>query len=386
MNQQTTMERPLLGSQVKGPQSAHVDADALAAKLRGRIRGEVRFDKGSRSLYATDGSNYRQVPIGVVIPRSAQDVIETVEIARSYGAPILSRGCGTSLAGQCCNVAVVMDFSKYLNRVLEIDEDAKLGVVEPGCVLDTLRNTASDHGLMYAPDPATHSHCTLGGMLGNNSCGTHSLLAAKFGLGLRTSDNTDSLDILTYDGTRMRVGETSPEAMEQAIRSGGRRGEIYAQLKSVRRKIRRCHSSHAPVATARVGLQPRLPAARKSLQHRAGSRRFRKHAGCHSRGNAPSGSQSESPLAGRVWLSRYLFSRRSRDGNPAAEAHRSGRDRPSALRLVQAVGRHCRRLEAVAGGQRLFAGRVRRRQQRGQRRPGAALHGRDSENARTLRR
>jgi FAD/FMN-containing dehydrogenase/Fe-S oxidoreductase len=230
-----------LGSQVIVPQAVGVDAEALAAELRRnpRFEGEVRFDRGSRALYATDGSNYRQVPIGVVVPRTIDDVIETVAAARRHGAPVLSRGCGTSLAGQCCNVAVVMDFSKYLHSVVHIDVEARLGAVQPGCVLDTLRGAAIRHGLNFAPDPATHSHCTLGGMLGNNSCGTHSLLAAKHGLGLRTSDNTHALEVLTYDGTRMRVGETSPLEMQQFIDSGGRRGEIYAQLRAFIAKYER---------------------------------------------------------------------------------------------------------------------------------------------------
>src|SRR5687768_15573930 len=96
-------------------------ARALEADLRRRVRGEVRFDDGSRAMYATDASNYRQVPIGVVVPRSREDVEAAVEACRSHGAPVLARGGGTSLAGQCCNVAVVIDFSKHLNRVLEID-------------------------------------------------------------------------------------------------------------------------------------------------------------------------------------------------------------------------------------------------------------------------
>ena len=241
-------------------------AAKFAAKC-GSIREVARFTQRMDRIIAKSPSAWSFLAL-------FEDVIETVKIARSYGAPILSRGCGTSLAGQCCNVAVVMDFSKYLNRVLEVDSDARLGIVEPGCVLDTLRNTTAKQGLMYAPDPATHSHCTLGGMLGNNSCGTHSLLAAKFGLGLRTSDNTHALEILTYDGIRMRVGETSPEEMEQAIRSGGRRGEIYAQLKALRREIRGRHPSHAAVAQACLGLQPRLSASRERLQHRAGPRRL----------------------------------------------------------------------------------------------------------------
>jgi FAD/FMN-containing dehydrogenase len=154
------------------------DVRSLEADLKKRIAGEVRFDRGTRAIYSTDGSNYRQVPIGVVIPRHIADVEATLEIARKYGAPILSRGGGTSLAGQCCNVAVVMDFSKYMHRVLDIDPARRLARVEPGCVLDDLRNSASKHhNLTFAPDPETHTHCTLGGMLGNNSCGVHSLMA-----------------------------------------------------------------------------------------------------------------------------------------------------------------------------------------------------------------
>ncbi|HLW68879.1 MAG TPA: FAD-linked oxidase C-terminal domain-containing protein [Gemmataceae bacterium] len=209
-------------------------AEALAAALRGRIGGEVRFDAGSRALYATDASNYRQVPIGVVLPRDAEDVVATVATAREFGAPTLSRGGGTSLAGQSCNVAVLMDFSKYIHHVLRIDAQNRLGVVEPGCVLDDLRHAANQYGLTFGPDPATHSRCTLGGMLGNNSCGAHSLICAKHGIGLRTSDNTLELEILTYDGARFRVGETSPEELEHIIQSGGRRGEIYARLKELR--------------------------------------------------------------------------------------------------------------------------------------------------------
>src|SRR4051812_8687950 len=210
-------------------------ARALEAELRRTTDAEVRFDAGSRALYSTDGSNYRQVPIGVVVPRSVDDVVATVAAARKHGAPILSRGGGTSLAGQCCNVAVVMDFSKYLHRVIRIDREQMLGTVQPGCVLDTLRHTAArEAGLTFAPDPSTHNHCTLGGMLGNDSCGSHSLLGAKYGRGLRVADNTHELEVLTYDGCRMRVGRTPPDELERVIAAGGRRGEIYAKLKALR--------------------------------------------------------------------------------------------------------------------------------------------------------
>jgi FAD/FMN-containing dehydrogenase len=181
-----------------------IDASGLAEALRSRLRGgaqaDVRFDAGSRALYATDGSNYRQVPIGVVLPRDAEGVLATISVCREFGAPLLCRGGGTSLAGQCCNVAVVLDFSKYMSRILEIDPARRIARVQPGVVLDHLRNAAEKHHLTFAPDPASHRSCTIGGMIGNNSCGVHSVMAGK------TDENIEALDIVTYDGTRMKVG------------------------------------------------------------------------------------------------------------------------------------------------------------------------------------
>jgi FAD/FMN-containing dehydrogenase/Fe-S oxidoreductase len=209
----------------RAAKSAVVDASGLAAALGRQLRGDVRFDDGSRALYATDGSNYRQVPIGVVLPRDIDDVIATISLAREFGAPILCRGAGTSLAGQCCNIAVVLDFTRYMGNIIEIDPARRVARVQPGVVLDRLRNAAEKHHLTFGPDPATHDRCTLGGMIGNNSCGVHSVMAGK------TDDNIEELEILTYDGLRMRVGRTSEADLEQIIREGGRRGETYAGLK-----------------------------------------------------------------------------------------------------------------------------------------------------------
>src|SRR5437667_9595989 len=146
-----------------------VDVRALERKLRRRLSGEVRFDAGSRALYATDASNYRQVPIGVVVPRPVHDGIEAVAGAREVGAPIVARGGGTSLAGQCCNVALVIDTSKYLDRILWLDSSKRRARVQPGLVLDRLRERAEAHHLPFAPDPGTHNHCTPGGMTGDHS-------------------------------------------------------------------------------------------------------------------------------------------------------------------------------------------------------------------------
>src|SRR5260370_40186005 len=157
--------------------SAQIDRVALAEALRAEIRVDVRFDAGSRALYASDGSNYRQVPIGVLLPRDVKDVLAAVTICRRFRAPLLCRGGGTSLAGQCCNVAVILDFSKYMADILEIDPARHIARVQPGVILDHLRNAAEKHHLTFAPDPATHDHCTLGGSIGTNSCGVHSSMA-----------------------------------------------------------------------------------------------------------------------------------------------------------------------------------------------------------------
>ena len=205
---------------------------SLARELERSIEGEVRFDDGSRALYATDGSNYRQVPIGVVIPRTVEDVSRTVECCRKHRAPIVSRGCGTSLAGQCCNVAVVIDMSKYLNRILELNVEHRYARVQPGVILDHLRNAAEKHHLTFAPDPSTHDHCTLGGMIGNNSCGVHSVMGGK------TVDNVLELDVLLYDGTRLTLGPIDSEELDRIVARGGRRGEIYQQLHALAEKYR----------------------------------------------------------------------------------------------------------------------------------------------------
>src|SRR6266850_2079587 len=219
---------PLPPSSHAKPVDSFLQATELEKELKRAVRGEVRFDRGSRALYATDGSNYRQIPIGLVVPRDAEDVVAAVAGCRKFGAPVLPRGSGTSLAGQCCNVAVVLDFTKYMNKILELDPERRFARVQPGIVLDHLRNRAEVHHLTFAPDPSTHNRCTIGGMIGNNSCGTHSLLGGK------TVDNVEELRILLYDGTQMTVRASNETEMAEIIAQGGRRGEIYSKLLAIR--------------------------------------------------------------------------------------------------------------------------------------------------------
>src|SRR6266581_6642762 len=203
------------------------DFQRLERELRSAVAGEVRFDEGARAVYASDASNYRQVPIGVVLPRSADDIVAAVALCRAHGAPLLARGGGTSQCGQGVNVAVVIDCSKYLHQVLGVDAQAGLARVEPGAACDALRAAAEQHGLTFAPDPATHSRCTLGGMIGNNSCGPHSLMAGK------TVENIERLEVLTYDGARFWCGPTSPDDLREILERNDRRAQIYRGLKSI---------------------------------------------------------------------------------------------------------------------------------------------------------
>jgi FAD/FMN-containing dehydrogenase/Fe-S oxidoreductase len=214
---------------LNGRQRANLNALALQSDLRERVRGEVRFDAGTRAIYAHDSSNYRQVPFGVVIPKDEGDVVAAIEVCRRHGAPVLPRGCGTSLSGETTNVAVILDTSKYMREILEIDPDEGYAWVQPGVIRDQLSNlTEERYNLTFAPDTSTHEYATFGGMIGNNSCGVHSVMAG------RTSDNVEELEIVTHDGTRMRVGATSEEELEKIIAEGGRRGEIYRRLKELR--------------------------------------------------------------------------------------------------------------------------------------------------------
>ncbi len=192
----------------------------IERELRSAVEGEVRFDQGSRTIYATDASNYRQVPVGVVIPRDANDVVAAVAIAREHRVPILPRGGGTSLGGQGCNAALVIDFSKYVNAIRSIDIERRLAVVEPGVVPTRLNAELAPHGLFFAPDPTTKDRCNIGGMIGNNSCGAHSVAYGK------TADNLHALDVLLYDGTRMRLGGNG-----DITASGARATQLIAELR-----------------------------------------------------------------------------------------------------------------------------------------------------------
>jgi FAD/FMN-containing dehydrogenase/Fe-S oxidoreductase len=208
--------------------TARARHESLAADLRSHLRGEVQFGAGDRALYSTDSSNYRHVPIGVVRPLDTDDLNETVRLCREHDAPLTLRGAGTSLAGQATNAAVVVDVSRHLNRIVELDPDKRVARVQPGVVLDALRAAAAPHGLTFGPDPATHDRCTIGGMLGNDSCGAHSIMAG------RTSDNVESLDVLTYEGLRLTVGRTADDELDRLCAEAGSRGDIYRGLRSLR--------------------------------------------------------------------------------------------------------------------------------------------------------
>ncbi|MEV0207050.1 FAD-binding and (Fe-S)-binding domain-containing protein [Streptomyces sp. NPDC050788] len=172
----------------------------LEAELRRAVRGDVRFDVTSRALTTMDASNYRRVPLGVVAPRDADDVAAVLAVCRERGVPVVARGGGTSIAGQATGTGVVLDFTRHMNRLVSLDPGAREAVVQPGLVLDRLQEAAAPHGLRFGPDPSTHSRCTLGGMIGNNSCGSHSVAWGT------TADSVRALDVVTARGARLGLG------------------------------------------------------------------------------------------------------------------------------------------------------------------------------------
>jgi FAD/FMN-containing dehydrogenase/Fe-S oxidoreductase len=196
----------------------------LERELRRVVEGEVRFDDYSRLLYATDASMYQVEPIGVVLPRTADDVRAVLELANRYNVPVLPRGGGTSLAGQTVNHAVVVDFSKFMNRVLEVNREELWCRVQPGLVQDELNAHVRPLGLLFGPDTSTSNRATIGGMCGNNSAGSHSIAYGK------TLDHVLELRCLLADGSEVVLGDLGPAALEAKRRGNGLEGQIYREV------------------------------------------------------------------------------------------------------------------------------------------------------------
>ncbi len=203
---------------------SQVSSAELSAALTRQIAGEVRFDDMSRGLYSTDASIYQISPIGVVLPRSRDDVLATIDVATQFGVPILPRGSGTSLSGQTVAAAVVIDFSKYMNRILEIDTERQLVRIEPGVVLDQLNTALKPHGLQFGPDVATSSRANLGGMIGNNSAGSRSVRQGK------VIDHVRELDVVLSDGTELNCAPLNEAELARVQTGSGRVGEIHREL------------------------------------------------------------------------------------------------------------------------------------------------------------
>ena len=299
-------------------------------------------------------------------------MVATVAVCREHGAPLLSRGGGTSLTGGCCNVAVVMDWSKYLNKVLcdRPGAEARPGAAGHACSTSSARE-AEKHSLTFAPDPSTHTHYTLGGMIGNNSCGVHSLMGLGTG---RTSDQVHELDILLYDGTRMTVGATSDDELERIIRDGGRQGEIYAQLKALRDRyadeIRRRYPKNSRAASPATTSTTCCPRTGSTSPGRC---------------RAPRGRASPSSRRACTWSTARPSSRCSCSAIPtsirrATTSPRSWKSKPIGLEGIDDVlvddmkkkGIHPQDITLLPDGRRLAAGRVRRREQGRVRRQGPA--------------
>src|SRR5215510_4597404 len=204
----------------------------LERELRRYVEGDVRFDKYSRLLYSTDASIYQVEPIGVVIPRYERDVQAVLEVANRLNVPVLPRGGGTSLTGQTVNHAIVLDFSAHLNQVIEVNQEEMWARVQPGLLQDELNQHLSPMGLLFGPDTSTANRATLGGMIGNNSGGSHSI---AYGL---TIDHVIELTTLLADGSQAVFGRVSPREFAEKLKLPGLEGEIYRQVARIKNNYR----------------------------------------------------------------------------------------------------------------------------------------------------
>ncbi|MDX5573619.1 FAD-binding and (Fe-S)-binding domain-containing protein [Streptomyces sp. ID01-9D] len=187
-----------------------VASPAFVAALRSAVRGTSDFGSTARALTTMDASNHRRVPLGVLAPRDAEDIAAALAVCREHGVPVVARGGGTSIAGQATGTGLVLDLTRHLRTVLDLDPAARTAVVQPGVILDDLRAAAAPHGLTFGPDPSTHSRCTLGGMIGNNSCGAHSVAWGT------TADNVRALSVVRYGGEALRLEQGSGARPEGA--------------------------------------------------------------------------------------------------------------------------------------------------------------------------
>ncbi|MCA1552747.1 MAG: FAD-binding oxidoreductase, partial [Chloroflexi bacterium] len=215
--------------------------------LRGRIQGEVRFDQMTRGLYSTDASIYQIEPIGVVIPRGADDIQAVIELANQYKTPVLARGGGTSLAGQSVGEAILLDCSKYLHGILEVNVEERWARVQPGVVLDQLNKHLAPTGLWFAPDVATSNRATVGGMMGNNSAGSHSIVYGK------TIDHILSQRVVLSDGTRTVFEPLDEVGLTAKMRLDSLEGQVYREVQRISDANRDEIERRYPKVLRRVG-------------------------------------------------------------------------------------------------------------------------------------
>ncbi|MBM4791709.1 FAD-binding protein [Streptomyces sioyaensis] len=239
-----------------------LDTAAVAEALRQGDCGTVAGDRGTRAQYSADASNYRRIPLAVVFPGERRHVLNALGVCRRLGVPVTCRGAGTSTSGQAVGPGVVLDFSRCFNRLLALDPHARTATVQPGLVLDELQAAAAGHGLLFGADPSTHSRCTLGGMIGNNACGSHSLAWG------RTADNILELEVVTYRGTVVRLGEMTQEEIDEAIAAGDDRAELIAALHRLAQRnlaVLRTELGRFPRQVSGYALEQLLPERRFHL-------------------------------------------------------------------------------------------------------------------------
>ena len=337
----------------------------FAAALRPRIAGDLRLDALHRALYATDASLYREPPLGVLLPRHTDDVQAALEEAARWNIPILPRGSGSSLAGSAVGAALVIDTTRHLDQIVHLDPEAKTATVQPGVVLDDLNRAAGAHGLRFGPDPASSNRATLGGMVGTNATGTHSI---QYGT---VVDWVESADVLLADGSPAHFRALSPEAWAHASGASGLEGDIYRRVERAAERPRAGHpAGHAAPLAPRGRLppgaaprgargRPRAGAAvGRHAQPRAPPLRRRGHVGLHDRHHARADREAEAQRARHRPLPVADGGARSRRGDPGdaprerravrprRAAARAGRDRVRAqapLRAARRLWRPARR-------------------------------------------